>query len=330
MTTEINASVQEANAVAAQEDRASITLPFSKGKKAATYSLGDEISLNLALTYEREAADAILSHIADNAEDDTLGGYEFFFPATLDPTELPETGRVVFSGKYDGKGAGKTLVAIMLAYIPPMEQFLASCSEQSRDFFEGKIAELLARMSRSLVDITEDGAKLTGNIPADAFSILAPKPRAVGADKFMPLAVAFTAYLVKAGTGGRIAIPAGDIRRALASAHFVQTSAYADLEKPDSNNPKGLFGTALAKLDKIVASAVNDPAKMQTVVDTFRTLIKTKAVQETITPEFIADMHKAAWCERMAHDRLQAVLKAKTIKKSDAETAGDALLGLLA
>lgn len=306
-------------------------LPFQKGKKAATYILGGEITLNLALSYEREAAEMILMHVADLADDDEFGGFDFFYPTTgLDITELPDHGRVIFSGKYAGKGEEKVLVAVILAYIPPMQEFLAKASEQARDFFETKIAELLAGLSRRLIDISEDGARLTGEIPTDAFAILAPKPRAVGADKFMPLAVAFTGFLIKSGTGGKINIPAADIRRALSSAHYVQTSAYADLEKPDVNNPKGLFGTALTKLDKLLDQAVADASKMETICETFRNLVKQKTTQEAISPEFLAEMHKAKWCERIQHDRISAVLKARAVKKTEAEEAGDALLSMLA
>lgn len=307
-----------------------IELPFQKGKRAATYRLGADITLNLALSYEREAADAILAHVADMADDQEYGGFEFFYPNDgIDISELPDHGRVVFSGKYAGKGADKTLVAIILAYIPPMSEFLAKASEQSRDFFEEKIAEMLAGMSRRMIDIGEEGARLTGEIPADAFAILAPKPRAASSDKFMPLAVAFTGFLIKTGTGGKINIPASDIRRALSSAHYVQTSAYADLEKPDANNPKGLFGTALSKLERLLDQASRDPDKMASIADSFRNLVKNKTTQEAISAEYLSEMHRAKWCERVQHDRISAVLKAKTIKKTETEAAGDALLSML-
>ena len=310
-------------------DPATITLNFNKGKKAATYTLGQEITLNLELAYEREAAESILDHISLMSDDETFGGYEFFYPGDIDVTNLPTNGRLIFASKSEGKGAEKEIKAIFLAYVPPMAEFLKACSEPARDFFETRIAEMLASISRKLIDVSADAVRLTGEIPSDAFAILAPKPRGVGADKFMPVAVAFTSYLITQGTGGKLRIPAGDVRRAIASSHFVQTSAYKDLEKVDANNPKGLFGTALAKLGKLLSQAVADPAKMTAIVETLKTLVRNKTAAEAIDAAFITDMHRTNWCERMAHERLTAVLKAAKIRKSETEEAGDALLAML-
>ena len=329
MEMENGAAGAQADASEAEADPATINLTFNKGKRVATYTLGQRITLNLGLAYERDSAEAILEHIAALSDDETLGGYEFFYPGELDVMNIPTTGRLVFDAKTEGKGAEKEIKAIIMAYVPPMEEFLKSCSEPARDFFETQIAELLAGMTRKLIDVSESAVKLTGEIPADAFTILAPKPRGVGADKFMPIAVAFTSFMVTQGTGGKLKIPTGDIRRSLASAHFVNTSAYKDLEKPDAKNPTGLFGSALTKLQRLLGQAVADPGKMHNVVETLKQLVKNKATAELISSAFLAEMHQSSWCERMAHERLSAVLKAAKVKKSATEEAGDALLSML-